>query len=59
MGIIILCGVIMKKIKHAMIFMGLGALATIDTMKMMDCDVNDLMKKEKKMFKNMKNMFCD
>lgn len=49
----------MKKIKHAVIFMGLGALATIATMKMMDCDVNDLMKKEKKMFKNMKNMFCD
>ncbi len=47
----------MKKIKHALIFMGLGALATVTVMKMMDCDVDDLMKKEKKMFKNLKNKF--
>lgn len=47
----------MKKVKHALIFMGLGALATTMIMKMTDCDVNDLMKKEKKMIKNLKNKF--
>lgn len=50
----------MKSIKHAIVFMGLGAMATVAVMKMMnccDCDVNDLMKKEKKMFKNLKNKF--
>ena len=40
----------MSKVKHAIVFMGLGALATTVVMKMMsDCSVNDLMKKEKKM----------
>lgn len=47
----------MKKIRNAMIYMGLGALATITIMKMMDCDVDDLMKKEKKMMRNLKNKF--
>lgn len=48
----------MKKIKHAMIFMGLGALSIIMICKLMDCDscnVDDLMHKEKKLFKNLKN----
>lgn len=48
----------MSKVKHAIVFMGLGALATTVVMKMMsDCSVNDLMKKEKKMIKNIKNKF--
>lgn len=50
----------MSKFKHALIFMGMGAAVTVAAMKMMnacDCNVNDLMKKEKKMFKNFKNKF--
>ena len=47
----------MSKVKHALIFMGLGALGTIMAMKMMDIDVDDLMKKEKRMIKNLKNKF--
>ena len=36
----------MTKMKHAILFMGLGALATTIIMKMMnECSVNDLMKK--------------
>lgn len=46
----------MKKIKHAMIFMGIGAIGTMAVMKMTNtcksCNVNDLMSKEKKKFKN-------
>ena len=46
----------MSKMKHAIIYMGLGALATTVIMKMMsDCSVNDLMNKEKQMMKNIKN----
>lgn len=46
----------MTKMKHAILFMGLGALATTIIMKMMnECSVNDLMKKEKQMIKNLKN----
>lgn len=48
----------MKKMKHAIIFMGIGAIGTMAIMKMMNengnCDVNDLMNKEKKKFKNLK-----
>lgn len=46
----------MTKMKHAILFMGLGALATTIIMKMMnECSVNDLMNKEKQMMKNLKN----
>ena len=46
----------MAKVKHAILFMGLGALAATVAMKMMsDCSVNDLMNKEKQMMKNLKN----
>lgn len=48
----------MKKIKHAMLFMGIGVMGTIIVMKMMDSDccdkVDDLMCKEKKMLKKLK-----
>jgi len=46
----------MSKVKNAILFMGLGALAATVTMKMMsNCSVNDLMNKEKQMMKNLKN----
>ncbi len=48
----------MKKIKHAIIFMGLGALVTTAVLKMTNsCCVDDLMKKEKKMMENLKDKF--
>lgn len=50
----------MSKIKTAIVYMGLGALATTVVMKMMSgCSVNDLMNKEKKMMKNIKNNFMN
>ena len=50
----------MSKFKHVVIYMGLGALATTIVMKMMSgCSVNDLMKKEKKMMKNLKDSFTN
>lgn len=46
----------MSKVKHAILFMGLGALATTIVMKMMnECSVNDLMQREKQMIKNLKD----
>lgn len=48
----------MSKFKHAMIFMGMGAAITFAALKVTNnCNVNDIMKKEKKMFKNIKNKF--
>lgn len=47
----------MNKVKHALIFMGLGALGATMFMKMMDIDVDDIIKKEKKMIKNFKSKF--
>lgn len=48
----------MTKFKHAIIFMGLGALATTVVLKMTnDSCVNDLMKKEKKIMQNLKEKF--
>ncbi len=47
----------MSKIKNALIFMGLGAIGATMFMKMMDIDIDDIMKKEKKMIKNFKNTF--
>lgn len=48
----------MKKIKHAMLFMGIGAVMTFAAMKMMNSDccdkVDDLMCKEKRMVKKLK-----
>lgn len=47
----------MKKMKSAIMFMGIGALAATVGIKMMNSSngsVNDLMNKEKRMFKQLK-----
>ena len=50
----------MSKIKSAMIYMGLGALAATAVIKMMnceDCSFDEFIKKEKRMLKQLKSKF--